>query len=269
MSLPKKHQTDFARRKGSVPYPCFYCLNYTLFLNPICDEHNIVIGFGTEDNVPQTCMACLVAPSDYGDCSHIMVKALPDQYKRWYPSSIFNFFTKEYAMDMLTTIRSHPYLTKSIIIGRAHKGYHTREQRLQEFLDSGLVDVGYNINCEEIYHLTDYGEQIADAISDMLERYILIKQHGELMAHPEAMAMFEYIRENPGCTEKAIYDRFDDDFIFDGKVNYEGKQLASYVLEKLLDAEYVECAYDSDFTNIRYDVTQKGIDRWARMHDRK
>ena len=256
--LPRKHRTDWARRKGAIPYPCSYCMNYIQGLQEKCDDHNVITEFGKEANVPLTCMAGQHKPTDYGDCKHIMVKALPNQYARWYPSDIFTFFTKEYTMEMLTDLRCQPYLTKSFLIGRAHKGYHTREQRLQEFVDSGLVDVGYNINNEEIYHLTDYGQQIADAIGGMLDEYILVKQHGELMTYEESRQVFEYIRDHPNCELKSIYDYFDSNY------DYE-ENIIPYIVERLLDAEYIDCVYDEDFV-IRYDATQKGLDRWMRLY---
>lgn len=259
--LPRKHRTDWARNRGSIPYPCGYCMNYMQGLKEKCDEHNIIIEFGEDGEVPITCMTGQHRPSDYGDCKHIMLKALPNQCKRWFPSEIFTFFTKEYTMDMLTTINCQPYLTKSSIINRSQKGYHTREQRLQEFVDDGLVDVGYNIDCEEIYHLTDFGQLIADAISEMLEKYIIIKQHGELMGYEESRLVFEYIHDHPNCELKSIYDYFDANYDYDDNTIPQVKEL-------LLEAEYIDCVYDDDFV-IRYDVTQKGIDRWRALYKKE
>lgn len=259
--LPKKYRTDWARIKGHIPYPCGYCMNYIQGLKEKCDEHNVISEFGEEGNVPMTCSAGIHAPTEYGDCKHIMLKALPNQYKRWFPSDIFTFFTKEYTMDMLTTLRCQANLSKSFLIGRAHKGYHTREQRLQEFVDEGLVDVGYNINNEEMYHLTDYGQLIADAIGDMIESYILIKQHGELMSYDEARLLFEFIREHPNCESKTIYDYFDKNYDFEDNIIPQIKEL-------MLEAEYIDCEYDGDFI-IRYDVTQKGIDRWRAIYKKE
>jgi len=269
MTLPRRHRTDWARRRGEIPYPCGYCMNYLQGLKEKCDEHNVIQEFGEDGEIPLTCMAGQHKPTDYGDCRHIMLKALPNQYARWFPSEIFSFFTKEYTMEMLTDIRCQPYLTKSMIIGRAHKGYHTREQRLQEFIDEGLVDVGYNINSEEIYHLTDYGQRIADAVSDMLDNYILIKHHGELMSYDEVRLVFEYIYSHRDCDFKSIYDHFNTTpTVFDDAT---GDRIADmtdalgHVVDSLLDAEYIDCVYDGDFI-IRYDVTQKGIDRWRAMY---
>lgn len=244
-------------------------MNYLQGLNEKCDEHNVIQEFGKDGNVPLTCMAGQHKPTDYGDCRHIMLKALPNQYARWFPSEIFSFFTKEYTMEMLTDIRCRPYQTKSKIIARGYKGYHTREQRLQEFVDEGLVDVGYNINCEEIYHLTDYGQQIADAVSDMLDRYILVKQHGELMSYEEVRLVFEYIHSHRDCDFKSIYCHFDTTHtIFDdmtgGRIT-DMTDALGHVMDSLLDAEYIDCVYDSDYT-IRFDVTQKGIDRWMTLY---
>lgn len=270
--LPRKYRNDWARRMGEAPYPCCYCMNFVQGLNEKCDEHNIITEFGVEGEVPLTCMAGQHRPTEYGDCRHIMLKALPNQNKRWFPSDIFSFFTKEYTMEMLTDLNCQPYLTKSILIGRAHKGYHTREQRLQEFVDNGLVDVGYNINGEEIYHLTDYGQKIADIVSDMMESYIIIKQHGELMSYDESRLFFEYVMKNPDCTLKSMYEYFNGNpSVFDDMTGGSSVDLLNaltYILDAMLDAEYIDCAYDSEFT-IRYDTTQKGIDRWRALYKEK
>lgn len=261
MTLPRKYQTDWARNKGFIPYPCGYCMNYTQGLKERCDEHNVILEFGEEGGVPITCTLGQHRPTEYGDCKHIMLKALPNQYARWFPSEIFTFFTKEYTMEMLTDIRCQPYQSKATIIDRSRKGYHTREQRLQEFIDGGLVDVGYNINCEEVYHLTNYGVLIADAIGDMMEEYIAIREHGELMEYDEARLVFEYIHDHPDCNMKSIYDYFDANYDFDDNT-------VPLIKEWLLEAEYIDCVYDSDFI-IRFDVTQKGIDRWRAIYKKE
>lgn len=257
--IPHKYKVDFAKRKGNVPFPCHYCNHCTMDLQIETDEHNIVKNFGITEEVPQTCGAGLHAPTSHGDCRYIYLNELPEDYKRWYPSTLFEFFTKEYAMEMLTDINCARYISKSMLIARAHKGYNTREQRIKEFIEEGIIDVSYDVDCNECYSLTQYGQMIADTICDMLDQYLLIKEHGEIMRLEPSRLVFEFIREHNDCTSKQIYDYFDREY------DYE-ETLIPLVLESLVTAGYIEPLYNDNFTMIGYSTTQKGILRWRALY---
>ena len=259
MSLPHKYQVDFAKRKGSVPYPCYYCMHCTVDLEVETDEKNIVKNFGVVEEVPQICGAGIHAPTSYGDCKYAYLTELPDDYRSWFPSVLFEFFTKEYAMEMLTDINCAQYITKSMLIARSHKGYNTRVARLQEFIKDGIVDMSYDVKGEECYSLTDYGQSLADIVSEMLERYRLIKHHGELMAIEPVRQIFEFIREHNDCTTKQIYDYFDENYDYTEAV-------IPHFLEELERAGYVEPTYNDDYTRIGFSTSQKGILRWRAMY---
>ena len=259
MKLPHRHQVDFAKRKGNVPYPCFYCMNKSPNIEYITDGHNIVKEFGEEANVPQICNGGIHAPTGHGDCKRLIPVELPSEYKRWYPSSLFSLFTREYMMEMITDINANKFLSRPMLIARAHKGYHTREQRIKEMLDEGIVDVSYDVNCNECYSLTEYGQEIADAITGMLDSYLLIKEHGEIMAYEVSKLIFEFVRNHTDCTAKQVYDYFDANAGYDETVIPLG-------LEALVMAGYIEPLYNDDFTRIGYATTQKGILRWRALY---
>ena len=259
MTLPHSHKVDFARRKGNVPYPCHYCMNKLPTIEFVTDEKNIVLEFGKDEgDVPQTCMAGIHKPTEYGDCKAMLVSALLTQYKRWYPSEIFSFFTREYMMEMITDINCNVRLSRPMLIARSRKGYHTREQRIDEMIKEGIIDVSYDIDCNETYSLTEYGQMIADIITTMLDDYILVKQHGEPMGFELSRPIFEYVRAHPDCDAKHIYDHFD--------ANYDYPETAvPLALESMVQAGYIEPTYSDDFTRIGYNTTQKGILRWRAM----
>lgn len=263
-NIPHKYQVDFARRKGNVPYPCFYCAHNSMN-ELITDEHNIVKEFGYDEQedyepVPQICGAGLHKPTGYADCKYIYPVALPSDYHRWYSSEKFEFFTREYMMEMLTDINCNRYIRRSVLIGRARRGYNTREQRLKELIEGGFVDVSYDVDCNECYSLTEYGQQIADAIADMLDQYILVKEHGEPMGNYVVKEVFEFIRSHSDCVAKQIYDHFDR------KYDDLSEAEVPMALDCLVMAGYVEPIYNDDFTRISYNTTQKGILRWRAMY---
>ena len=252
--IPKRHQVEFAKSKGKLIYPCCFCQNRLPNVEYHQDEHGIVTEFGVEEGVPQTCMAGLHAPTEYGDCKHIMVQELPQNYTRWYPSDLFTKFSKEYYMEMITDIRANQPIPRYMLIARAHKGYHTREQRIDELLEEGIITQSYHIDNEEAYSLTAYGEDIARAICELMDNYLLIKEHGELMDYDIPRILFLWIRENPNCTERQIYDYYD--------TFPQYSEYIPYALNDLVSAGYVEPLYTSDYSEIRYNVTQKGVDVW-------
>lgn len=250
--IPKRHQVEFAKSKGRLIYPCCFCKNRLPNIEYHQDEHGIVIEFGKEGGVPQTCMAGIHGPTEHGDCKYIMVEELAQNYTRQYPSELFSKFSKEYYMEMITDIKANQPIPRNILIARAHKGYHTREQRINEMLEEGIITQSYHIDNEEAYSLTAYGEDIARAICEMMDSYLLIREHGELMMYTGPYLVFEWIRDNPNCTERQVYDHFggkDDNVI-------------PYALQDLVMAGYVEPLYTSDYSEIRLNVTQKGIDVW-------
>lgn len=259
--LPHRHQVDFARRKGKVPYPCYYCMNNVAMMDIETDEHNMVKSFGTEGGVPRTCMAGLTGPTEKGDCKAIMVLELPQCYTRCYPSSLFTKLTREYYMEMLTDILYRQPVVRSELVCRANKGYHTREQRITEMLDEGLITKSYH-NCgEEMYSLTAFGRSMAILVSSMIEDYLMVCERGEILAYSGFIELFEWIRENPNSTAKQIYD------------SYRGRHglgaVIETTLEDLVSAEYVEPMFDKDYDEIRYNVTQKGINVWKMILERQ
>lgn len=255
--LPHRHQVDYARRKGNVPYPCFYCMNYVQFDGEIRNEHNNIESFGTEANVPNTCMAGLTCPTGIDDCKGIQILELPQFYNRWYPSPLFERFTRDYYMEMLTDIKCGEPITRSMLVGRAHKGYHTREQRINEMLEEGVITESLNIKNEPTYSLTAYGNAIAEAICNMLNEYLIVKERGELMESEVHKTIFEWIRSHPNSTAGQIYQAFGDD----------GEIATS--LEDLMDADYVEPLFDDSYSEIRMNVTQRGIDTWKMITERR
>lgn len=258
--LPHRHQVDFARRKGNVPYPCYYCMNYVQFPTMVTDEHNFVLNFGKEENVPCTCMGGMRGPSEKGDCKGIQILELQQYCTRWYPSNLFDRFTREYWMEMLTDIKCGQPIARSMLIARARKGYHTREQRINEMLEEGLITQSYNVNNEEMYTLTAYGEAIADEICHMLDAYQIIKEQGELLEYDIPMTMFEWIRSNPNSTAKQIYNAFSE---------CRDSTFIETTLEDLVSVGYVEPLYDSDYEEIRFNTTQKGVDSWKMTSKRR
>ena len=258
MSLPHRHQVDFAKREGSVPYPCFYCMNKLPTIEYKTDEHNIVKEFGMDEgDVPQICMAGIHKPTDYADCKRALIVELSDNVHRSFPSEYFTFFTREYMMEMITDIRAMEYAPKSKLIGRGRKGYHTREQRLKELYDAGYVDQSYDINNEETYNLTAQGNDIADALSDFLSTVLYHSIRGDLFEDEVVVKVFEFIRSHSGCTKKQIYDYFDSNY------GYE-ETVVPIVVQTLEDAGYIEPIFSADFEQIEYNTTQKGVLRWQR-----
>lgn len=257
--LPHRHRVDFAKRKGAVPYPCFYCQHFTYDLSPKCDDKHIVIEFDEEAEVPQLCAGGLHAPTGYADCERMIPSELQTEYRRWYPSVLFTLFTREYFMEMLTDINANKYISRHMLVARSKKGYKTREQRIDEMLKDGIIDVSYDVNCDVCYSLTEYGQLIADSITEMFDRYILIKEHGELMGYELARKIFEFIRSHSDCTTKQIYD------YFDANTNYAEHEVP-LGLEALVEAGYVEPIFNDDFTRIGYSTTQKGILRWRALY---
>ena len=224
----------------------------------ITDEKNIVLEFGKDDgDVPQICMAGIHKPTGYGDCKRALIMELSDNIHRSFPSEYFTFFTREYMMEMITDIRAMGYAPKSELIGGGRRGYHTREQRLKELYDVGYVDMSYNINNEETYHLTAQGVQIADSLADFLSVVIYQSTRGDLFDNDVIVKVFEWIRINSGCTKRQIYDHFDKNY------DYE-ETVIPIAVQMLDDAGYIEPIYDSKFEEIHYETTNKGVCRWQR-----
>ena len=259
--LPHKYQVDFARRKGNVPYPCYYCLNFIQFNNITTDEHNQVKDFGTEANVPNTCTMGLRCPSEVGDCKSIQLKSL--ELLRWYPSALFEKFTRDYYLEMLTDIKCGQPITRSMLIARAHKGYNTREQRIQEMLDEGIITQSYNTDNEEIYSLTEYGTLIANEVCQLMDNYLIIKEQGELLAIDLPKMVFEWVRNHPNCTARQIYDYFGSASV------HMSEKPAECALEDLVSAGYIEPLYDDNFEEIRFNTTQKGVDVWIMLKEKR
>ena len=258
-NLPHRHLVDFAKRKGNVPFPCFYCIYKNPTLDYVTDDNNIVKEFGEEGNVPQVCGGGLHCPTGHGDCAHIIPVELPSEYRRWYPSELFTFFTREYMMEMITDINANRQMSRTSLIARGRKGYHTREQRIYEMLEEGIIDWFYDVDCNECYSLTEYGQQIADAISGMLDEYLVIRSHGELMSYEVSKLIFEFVRSHSDCTAKQIYDYFDKTTDYDETVIPLG-------LEALVMAGYIEPLYNDNFSSIGYSVTKKGVLRWRALY---
>ena len=254
MTAPHRILVDFAKRKGKVPFPCFYCANRNINIEEITDEHNIISEFGTEDNVPQTCLAGQHGPSEYADCRHAMYVDL--KHHRMFANDIFDFLTREYMMEVLTTIQYGENVTRHNIIMRWRKGYHTREIRLNELYDAGYIDMFYNNDNEETYVLTSRGNELANAVSDMIERYIEIKEIPDALDFEIPRMVFEYIRSNSNCTKKQIYDHFGEDGGYDTTI--------PFAVEDLTRSGYIEPTYDEGFEEIHYDTTYKGVLRWQR-----
>lgn len=246
--LPHDYLVDFARRKGEVPYPCYYCMNYT-GVDSYCDDNGIVISFGIDGGVPCTCMAGLTRPTEGTDCKAIQLKCLIQHMGRFYPSSLFEKFSREYYMEMLTDLKVSKSLPRPMLIARALKGYHTREQRLSEMLQEGVIVSSFDIDNNEMFSLTEYGERIATVICEMLDEYLMIREQGELMKNDEIKTLFEWIRGNPNSTKRQIYDAFPN-------TNVE------LALEDLTTAGYVEPLFDNEM-KLRYNTTQRGIDVWT------
>lgn len=183
MTLPHRYLVDYARRKGfgNIPFPCFYCLNNTMGNSPVIGRDGCVESFGIEANVPLTCQAGLTCPTDGNDCKAMQLLALPSDYRRIYPPSLFEMFARDYYMEMMSTIYREQPISRKKLVDRKRKGYHTREQRINDMLAENVVVASYNINNEEQYALTNLGECIAEQINQLVENYLLIKEEGELM----------------------------------------------------------------------------------------
>lgn len=162
--LPHRYLVDYARRKGNVPFPCFYCVNRPMSDNIEMDEDGHIVGFGTDANVPITCTMGLKCPSEHDDCVGMQLLALPSDYRRTYPESLFAYFARDYYMELLVTIYGNGLITKDALIGRNRKGYHTRKRRINDLLNDGLIVKSYRVSGTEQYTLTEYGERIAESL---------------------------------------------------------------------------------------------------------
>ena len=259
--LPHKYQVDFARRKGNVAYPCFYCMSFIEHYDMVIDEHKCIVNFGKLANVPCTCASGLTHPTEARDCKYIQLKSL--ELLRWYPSALFEKFTRDYYLEMLTDIKCGQPITRSMLIARAHKGYNTREQRIQEMLDEGIITQSYNTDNEEIYSLTEYGTLIANEVCQLMDNYLIIKEQGELLAIDLPKMVFEWVKTHPNCTARQIYDYF-------GKASVHiSEKPAECALEDLVSAGYIEPLYDDNFEEIRFNTTQKGIDVWTMLREKR
>ena len=254
MTVPHRIAVDFAKRKGKVEFPCFYCANKVVTNDCIVDEHNIIKEFGSDGGVPQTCMAGQRRPTGYADCKYALYVSL--EHNRAFDNSIFDFLTREYMMEVLTTINALGNAPKSMIIERSRKGYHTREERIAELYEAHLIDMFYNIDNEETYILTARGKSLAEGITYILERFIEVKEVCDSLDLKEPRMVFEYIRQNSGCTKRQIYDHFGTDNHYD--------VIVPLIVEDLTRDGYIEPTFNEDYSEICFNTTYKGVLRWAR-----
>lgn len=260
MTVPHQILVDFAKRKGLVPFPCFYCANKLATNTYILDEKSIVKGFGVEDNVPQRCMAGVHELDYYGDCSRAMYLSL--EHHPTFDNSVFDFLTREYMMEVLETINAYGTVAKSKIIERSRKGYHTREERLNDLYGAELVDVSYNIDTEECYSLTAKGKYLADGVAFLIEEFIIIKESGDSLDGENHQMVFKYIRDNSNLTKRQIYDHFGVDDERNGT-----DVMIPMVIDDLEKDGYIEPMFDAGFDRICYQTTEKGVRRWLRKRN--
>lgn len=250
--IPKKVRKHHAVSQGSVPFPCSYCYHFIPFTMMLKTKGaNVVESFipYNKDEVAR-CDAGLTAPTSFGDCDRF-VHLDTDKHRPQCNESVFQVLERDYMMATLMAIYSKDGITRTELIARNRIGYNTREVRISEMLSYGFITESYNVDNDTCYHLTDSGERLAESLHQLYLATVMVLEEGNLFdSFPDAIRIFHYIHHHKGCSRRMIYDKFED------------MEDVEVLTDRLVENDYIQPVYDSTYTELTYETTERGIRAW-------